>query len=65
MARLKDDKITKQKMLAPYYIGGFAHGANSSMTEGVHSKELKPYLNGTSETNGTTNGTTNGAVNPV
>ena len=30
--------------MAPYYIGGFAHGANASDTEGVHSEELKPYL---------------------
>lgn len=43
--------IAEKKRLAPYYIGGFAHGANSSDTEGVHSKELKEYLNGA--TNGT------------
>ncbi|KAJ4345468.1 uncharacterized protein N0V89_011599 [Didymosphaeria variabile] len=47
LARLKEDKIAEKKRLAPYYIGGFSHGANASDTEGVHSKELKPYLNGT------------------
>ncbi|KAF2750992.1 homogentisate 1,2-dioxygenase [Sporormia fimetaria CBS 119925] len=47
LARVKQDKIAEKKRLAPYYIGGFSHGANASDTEGVHSKELEPYLNGT------------------
>ncbi|KAF2730224.1 Homogentisate 1,2-dioxygenase [Polyplosphaeria fusca] len=56
LAKLKEDKIAEKKRLAPYYFGGFSSGANTSATEGVHSKELKPYLNGAAETNGTTNG---------
>jgi homogentisate 1,2-dioxygenase len=62
LARLKKDKIAEKKRLAPYYIGGFSHGANASDTEGVHSKELKPYLDCTA--NGATNGV-NGTVNVV
>ena len=66
LKRVKQDKIAEKKRLAPYYFGGFSHGANTSETEGVHSKELAPYLetklngdlNG-SHTNG--NGITNGA----
>lgn len=50
LARLKVDAIAEKKRLAPYYIGGFAHGANSSDTQGVHSEELAPYLNGVSKT---------------
>jgi homogentisate 1,2-dioxygenase len=77
LARVKQDKIAEKKRLAPYYIGGFEHGANTSDTEGVHSKELKPYLNGTrtEATNGsttteatdgsTTNGATNGSTNGI
>lgn len=51
LARLKEDKIAEKRRLAPYYIGGFSHGANASDTEGVHSRELAPYLNET-KTNG-------------
>lgn len=56
LARVKADKIAEKKRLAPYYFGGFSHGANTSETEGVHSEELAPYLNGTAEPNGQTNG---------
>jgi homogentisate 1,2-dioxygenase len=49
--------------LAPYYFGGFSHGANTSDTEGVHSKELKPYLNGVA--NGATHEEAIGATNGV
>ena len=48
LARVKEDAIAEKKRLAPYYIGGFTHGANSSDTRGVHSEELAPYLNGVS-----------------
>lgn len=65
LARVKEDKIHEKRRLAPYYFGGFSHGANTSDTEGVHSEELEQYLrrdskiNGTNGTNGTedTNGT--------
>ena len=60
LARVKEDKIAEKKRLAPYYFGGFSHGANSSDTEGVHSKELEPYLNGSVEKKELTNGHTNG-----
>ena len=60
LARVKEDKIAEKKRLAPYYFGGFSHGANSSDTEGVHSKELEPYLNGSVEKKELTNGNTNG-----
>lgn len=55
LARLKKDAIAEKKRLAPYYIGGFTHGANSSDTQGVHSEELAPYLNGVSKTEELTN----------
>ena len=55
LARVKKDAIAEKKRLAPYYIGGFTHGANSSDTQGVHSEELAPYLNGVSKTEELTN----------
>jgi hypothetical protein len=55
LTRLKEDAIAEKKRLAPYYIGGFTHGANSSDTQGVHSEELAPYLNGVSKTEELTN----------
>lgn len=45
LAHVKADKIAEKKRLAPYYIGGFSHGPNSSDSEGVHSKELEQTLN--------------------
>jgi homogentisate 1,2-dioxygenase len=56
LARVKDDKIAEKKRLAPYYFGGFSHGANTSDTEGVHSadldiKHLNSKANGTNGTN--------------
>lgn len=68
LARVKADKIAEKKRLAPYYFGGFSHGANTSATEGVHSEEMKPYLNGglqpqTNQTNGIAHSATNGATN--
>jgi hypothetical protein len=60
---LKEDKIAEKKRLAPYYIGGFEHGANTSNTEGVHYRELKQYLE--APTNDLTNGTTNGSAHKV
>lgn len=62
LARLKIDKIEEKKRLAPYYIGGFSRGANSSMTEGVHSKELAPYLE-SSQKNGSSNGVSKESTN--
>lgn len=53
LARIKDDKIAEKKRLAPYYFGGFSHGANTSNTEGVHAEELKQYLTSDSKANGT------------
>lgn len=53
LARIKDDKVAEKQRLAPYYFGGFSHGANTSDTDGVHRKELEPYLNGQAKTNGT------------
>jgi homogentisate 1,2-dioxygenase len=53
LARIKDDKIAEKKRLAPYYFGGFSHGANTSSTGGVHSEELKQYLSPESKANGT------------
>ena len=55
LARVKEDAIAEKKRLTPYYIGGFTHGANSSDTQGVHSEELAPYLNGVSKTEELTN----------
>lgn len=59
LARVKEDKIAAKQRLAPYYFGGFSHGANTSDTEGVHSAELEPYIRSTSKVNGAngTNGT--------
>jgi len=56
LARIKEDKIAEKQRLAPYFFGGFSHGANTSDTQGVHSEELKPYMSSKPETNGT-NGT--------
>lgn len=53
LARIKDDKIAEKQRLAPYYFGGFSHGANTSNTDGVHRDELEPYLRGHAKTNGT------------
>ncbi|KAH7068457.1 RmlC-like cupin domain-containing protein [Paraphoma chrysanthemicola] len=52
LARIKEDKHAEKRRLAPYYFGGFSHGANTSDTEGVHSKELEKYLRGDSTING-------------
>jgi homogentisate 1,2-dioxygenase len=52
LARIKDDKIAEKKRLAPYYFGGFSHGANTSVIDGVHAEELKKYLSSESKTNG-------------
>ena len=43
--------------MAPYYFGGFSHGANTSDTEGVHSadlsyKQVASKANGANGTNG-------------
>ena len=67
---MKQDKIAEKKRLAPYYIGGFSHGANASDTEGVHSEELAPYLsdaklNGVRHDSLSNGVTTNGAVEVV
>jgi len=56
LARVKEDKISEKKRLAPYYFGGFSHGANTSDTEGVHSadldiKQLSSKVNGANGTN--------------
>jgi homogentisate 1,2-dioxygenase len=58
---VKEDKIVEKQRLAPYYFGGFSHGANTSDIEGVHSADLDNYkqhevkvngANGTNDTNG-------------
>lgn len=60
MARIKEDRAAEKRRLAPYYFGGFSHGANTSDTEGVHSAELGQYIRPDSKSNGVngTNGTT-------
>lgn len=63
LARVKEDKLAEKRRLAPYYFGGFSHGANTSDTTGVHSDELEKYMrhdskiNGTNGVNGTNGGT--------
>jgi homogentisate 1,2-dioxygenase len=57
LARVKEDKVVEKQRLAPYYFGGFSHGANTSDTEGVHSADLdNTYsqfkVNGTNGANG-------------
>ncbi|KAH9874017.1 hypothetical protein IAQ61_004645 [Plenodomus lingam] len=52
LARTKEDAIAEKRRLAPYYFGGFSHGANTSDTSGVHSEELEPYLRHDSKVNG-------------
>jgi homogentisate 1,2-dioxygenase len=52
LALIKEDKIAEKQRLAPYYFGGFSHGANTSATEGVHSAELEKYLRRDSKVNG-------------
>jgi homogentisate 1,2-dioxygenase len=58
---VKEDKIIEKQRIAPYYFGGFTHGANTSDTEGVHSADLDNYkhhevkvnvANGTNDANG-------------
>jgi homogentisate 1,2-dioxygenase len=53
LARIKEDKVAEKQRLAPYYFGGFSHGANTSDTDGVHREELEPYLSGKAKSNGT------------
>lgn len=52
LARIKEDKLAEKQRLAPYYFGGFSHGANTSDTDGVHREELEPYLSGKAKVNG-------------
>jgi homogentisate 1,2-dioxygenase len=53
LARVKEDKIAEKRRLAPYYFGGFTHGANTSDTEGVHSADLDNYSSQNTKANGT------------
>jgi homogentisate 1,2-dioxygenase len=56
---VKKDKVAEKRRLAPYYFGGFSHGANTSDTQGVHSEDLEQHtrqeakVNGANGTNGT------------
>lgn len=52
LTRIKEDKLAEKQRLAPYYFGGFSHGANTSSTDGVHREELEPYLSEKAKMNG-------------
>jgi homogentisate 1,2-dioxygenase len=52
LTRVKEDKIAEKHRLAPYYFGGFAHGANTTDSEGVHSADLDNYTSQETKANG-------------
>ena len=52
LARIKQDKIAEKQRLAPYYFGGFMHGANTRDDDGVHKEEFEEYLGKVKGVNG-------------